>query len=90
MSIYAGAVVVELPVPVPQTEGLPGNWEYAGCRLEPTAERMLPYTLIFEEDNSATKCASLCAQYGYPVAALQFTTQCCESFRTSIFVIFIY
>ena len=80
MSIYAAKEDVdELPVPSPQTDGLPGNWEYSGCMEEPTAERMLPYMMIFETDNSAPKCAALCSEYGYPVSALQYSIQCCGS-----------
>lgn len=78
MSIYASTEEVnELPVPITQTTDLPGNWEYSGCLEEPGAERVFPYMLTFETDNSAEKCLSLCSKYGYPAGAMQFGEQCC-------------
>ncbi|KAL5480284.1 hypothetical protein ACEPAI_1554 [Sanghuangporus weigelae] len=77
MSIYStSSNVTLLPVPVPQNTNLPGNWKYVGCLAEPGADRVFPYQIIFEKNNSATNCLSLCSTYGYPAAGMEFGDEC--------------
>ena len=77
MSIYSSTnTVTELPVPVPQQTNLPGLWEYQGCIAENGAVRTFPYFIELKNNNTATNCLSLCAQYGYPAAGLEYSEQC--------------
>ena len=71
LSVYSSVPVVALPVPVPQTTNLPGNWTYAGCLQEPMNGRLFKYLNTWTLNNSAEACMNQCAAFGYPAAGVE-------------------
>lgn len=79
ISLYSStASVTAYPVPVAQTSALPGSWSYKGCLAEPGANKVWPYKLILQNNNSATNCLSLCSKYGYPAGGMEYSDECCK------------
>lgn len=63
--------VTVLPIPVTQTEDLPGDYQYRGCLVEAVGQRILPNQIIWERNNSAQACMTQCAKFGFPVSATE-------------------
>ncbi|KAH9172526.1 copper radical oxidase [Lactarius sanguifluus] len=77
LSVYTSTgSVITFPVPVPQTTGLPGNWQYSRCLAEPGAARVFPYQLILTTNNTAENCLSQCSAFGYPAAGMEYANEC--------------
>ncbi|TDL23452.1 hypothetical protein BD410DRAFT_838937 [Rickenella mellea] len=77
MSIYSASTnITVLPVAQTQKTNLPGQWQYVGCLAEPGAQRVFPYQLILQRNNSATTCLSQCQAYGYPAAGMEYGDEC--------------
>jgi hypothetical protein len=76
VSVYTSVPVVALPVPVPMTTDLPGNWTYAGCLREPAAGKVFPNQIIWIGNNSALACMNQCAAFGYPASGVEFGQEC--------------
>ncbi|RYP76919.1 hypothetical protein DL771_001472 [Monosporascus sp. 5C6A] len=63
--------------PVPQEGGLNGTWTYQGCFEDNlNNQRTLPWQLYFPETNSAELCLGKCAEFGYPVAGMEYGEEC--------------
>ena len=71
ISVYSSVPVVVLPIPVPMTVDLPGNWTYAGCLREPATGKIFPYMNEWIGNNSALACMNQCAAFGYPAAGVE-------------------
>ncbi|KAF8259546.1 copper radical oxidase [Lactarius quietus] len=78
LSVYTSTGnVTALPVPTVQTTNLPGSWQYSQCFAEPPGGRVFPlYQIDLVNNNSATNCLSLCAEFGYPAAGMEYSDQC--------------
>ncbi|KAF7323641.1 Copper radical oxidase-like protein [Mycena kentingensis (nom. inval.)] len=77
LSIYSiSPNITVIPIPVPQTEDLPGEWVYQGCLEESTTGRVFPWLIELTTNNSATTCLSQCAAFGYTAGGMQFGSQC--------------
>ncbi|THG96906.1 hypothetical protein EW026_g5007 [Hermanssonia centrifuga] len=77
LSVYTSTgSVTAYPVPVAQTTGLPGAWEYQGCLEEPGAVRVFPYQIIYTTDNTPSTCLSQCSDYGYPAGGMEYGDEC--------------
>ena len=71
VSVYSSVPVVSLPVPVPMTTDLPGDWTYAGCLREPATGKVFPNQIIWIGNNSALACMNQCAAFGYPASGVE-------------------
>ncbi|KAH8988288.1 copper radical oxidase [Lactarius hatsudake] len=77
LSVYTSTGgVTAFPVPVPQTTGLPGNWQYSRCLAEPGAARVFPYQLILTTNNTAENCLTQCSTFGYSAAGMEYADEC--------------
>jgi hypothetical protein len=76
LSIYSNATLQVYQPPTVQTTGLPGNWTYQGCLYDDAVARTFPYQIEFQDNNTATNCLSLCAQYGYGAGGMEYGEQC--------------
>ncbi|KAF8263422.1 copper radical oxidase [Lactarius quietus] len=78
LSVYTSTGnVTAQPVPTVQTTGLPGSWQYSQCFAEPPGARVFPlYQINLINNNSATNCLSLCSEFGYPAAGMEYSNQC--------------
>ncbi|KAJ7202648.1 glyoxal oxidase N-terminus-domain-containing protein [Mycena pura] len=77
MSVYSTTKTPTiLPVPVPQTTGIPGSWTYQGCLMEAVGSRAIPWQNIYPTNNSATTCLSQCAEFGYTVGGMEYGQEC--------------
>jgi hypothetical protein len=45
---------------------------------EPNGGRVFQYQIIFPQTNSPQTCLSLCSQFGYPAAGMEYGDECCE------------
>ena len=45
---------------------------------EPVPNRVFQYEIVFPHTNTPQTCLSLCAQFGYPAAGLEYGEECCE------------
>ena len=62
---------------VSQRDNLPGNWQYQGCFIDNiNREHALIWQNIMPTSNSAATCLSLCAQFGYMAAAMEYGSEC--------------
>jgi WSC domain len=76
LSIYSNATLQVYQPPAVQQTGLPGNWTYQGCLYDDAVTRTFPYQIEFLDNNTATNCLSLCAQYGYGAGGMEYGQQC--------------
>ena len=63
--------------PSPVTTGLPGTWTYAACYVDNANGRVLGN----EYDNSSMtveSCIAYCSSSNFTLAAIEYSTQCCE------------
>ncbi|KAH8814496.1 copper radical oxidase [Flagelloscypha sp. PMI_526] len=76
LTVYSinGTAVTVLPVPVTQTDNLPGRWKYKGC-LQDNGP-LLPNKLVLTTNNSATNCLTQCSTYGYPIGGMEYGEEC--------------
>jgi hypothetical protein len=74
-SVYSNIDIVVLQPATSQTTGLPGNWVYKGCLMDQTP-RSLPEQIIYKTTNQASVCLSLCAEYGYNAAGMEYGEEC--------------
>jgi hypothetical protein len=75
MSIYAVGNMTITPVPVVQKTNLPTGWSYQGC-LQDTVQRVLPFQIDMLTNLTASACLTLCGQYGYNAAGMEYGQQC--------------
>jgi hypothetical protein len=82
MSVYSSTTnITSYGLPVPQSTGLPGSWAYQSCIAEPpNGGRVFPYQIDMPQNATATACLTLCAEYGYGAAGLEYAMQCCRCF----------
>jgi len=77
LSVYTSTGnVTALPVPVAQTTGLPGQWQFQGCLKEPNGGRVFPYQNIYTNNNTVDGCLNQCAAFGFPAAGMEYTNEC--------------
>lgn len=76
MSIYASGNLTTYPVPTTQTKNLPPNWTYQGCLNDNGNSRVLSHQIDMLTNLTATACLTLCGQYGYSAAGLEYGQQC--------------
>ncbi|KAK7969552.1 WSC domain-containing protein [Apiospora saccharicola] len=63
--------------PAPQTGGLNGTWTYIGCYNDnANNQRTLPWAMHYPGTNTATQCLWQCAQFGYPIAGVEYGDEC--------------
>ncbi|KUJ12265.1 uncharacterized protein LY89DRAFT_738058 [Mollisia scopiformis] len=77
LSLYnTGNLTVYAP-PAAQKTNLPGSWTYQGCYSDNINNvRALFWQNILTNNNTATSCLSLCAQYGYMAAGMEYGDEC--------------
>ncbi|KAF8862211.1 glyoxal oxidase-like protein [Acephala macrosclerotiorum] len=77
LSIYhTGNLTVYAP-PAAQKTNLPGSWTYQGCYNDNINNvRALFWQNILTNNNTATSCLSLCAQFGYMAAGMEYGDEC--------------
>lgn len=77
LSIYhTGNLTVYAP-PAAQKTNLPGSWTYQGCYDDNINNvRALFWQNILTNNNTATSCLSLCAQFGYMAAGMEYGDEC--------------
>lgn len=57
--------------------GLSGGWKYSGCYVDVVASRALSYAFRADtKSNSAESCTAFCAEGGYQVAGVEWTSEC--------------
>ncbi|TFK51378.1 copper radical oxidase [Heliocybe sulcata] len=77
LSVYTSTGnVTALPVPVVLNTSLPGQWQYQGCLIEGSSERVFPYEIDWATNNTVEACLTQCATFGYPAAGLEYGEQC--------------
>jgi hypothetical protein len=76
LSVYSNATLQVYRPPTVQQTGLPGNWTYQGCLYDDAVTRTFPYQIEFQDNNTATNCLNLCAQYGYGAGGMEYGEQC--------------
>lgn len=77
LSVYnIGNLTVYQP-PASQSTNLPGSWTYQGCYTDNVNDkRALIWQSILTNNNTATTCLSLCAEYGYMAAGMEYGDEC--------------
>ncbi|KAM5480390.1 putative (methyl)glyoxal oxidase [Microsporum canis] len=83
LSVYSKGNLTVLPIPVPQTEGLPGGWKYQGCLQDNVnRKRTFPYQIVDKANNSATNCLSRCSKFGFGAGGMTYGEECfCGDFE---------
>jgi hypothetical protein len=77
VSVYSDGNFSVYGVPTIQKTGLPGQWQYQGCLQDNVGGvRTFPYQLFFPNTNNATTCLSLCSDYGYGAAGMEYGDEC--------------
>jgi hypothetical protein len=77
LSIYNTGNLTVYQAPASQSTNLPGSWTYQGCWTDTNQnERALIWQSILKDNNTATTCLSLCAQYGYMAAGMEYGDEC--------------
>ncbi|GFZ47912.1 hypothetical protein JCM24511_05659 [Saitozyma sp. JCM 24511] len=77
MSVYSSTANITMyGVPVTQTTNLPGSYQYNSCIAEPANGRAFPYQIIMDTNATVNACLSLCGEYGYPAAGIEYSNQC--------------
>lgn len=76
VNIYSNATLKVYQPPAVQKTNLPGNWTYQGCLYDDAVTRTFPYQIEFLDNNTATNCLSLCAEYGYGAGGTEYGEQC--------------
>ncbi|KAK2798766.1 hypothetical protein FQN49_008966, partial [Arthroderma sp. PD_2] len=77
LSVYSKGDLVVLPIPVPQTGGLPGSWKYQGCLQDNVnRKRTFPYQIVDKTNNSATNCLSRCSKFGFGAGGMTYGEEC--------------
>jgi hypothetical protein len=77
LSIYSKGNFTVYKAPVTQISNLPGGWTYQGCYSDNgNNNRALIWQSISYDNNSATSCLSLCAEYGYMSGGMEYGQEC--------------
>ncbi|RYP78808.1 hypothetical protein DL770_006817 [Monosporascus sp. CRB-9-2] len=77
LKIFSDGTPTIFAPPAPQEGGLNGTWTYQGCFEDNiNGQRTLPWALYFPETNSAEVCLGRCAEFGYPVAGMEYGEEC--------------
>ncbi|KAF2433685.1 galactose oxidase [Tothia fuscella] len=78
ISVYSNSTLGAYQPPSPQVDGLPGKWNYVGCLSDAAGApvRTFPYQVILKTNNTATNCLSLCSQYRYNAAGMEYGEEC--------------
>ncbi|KAK7047617.1 hypothetical protein VNI00_006385 [Paramarasmius palmivorus] len=76
LSVYAtSSKIITLPAPEAQSTNLSGKWSYDGCYTDnPT--RVLPWKIVWGNNNTVSSCLKRCAAFGYTAAGLEFGEEC--------------
>ncbi|KAE9978236.1 hypothetical protein EG328_001562 [Venturia inaequalis] len=74
LSVCSNTTLQIYQPPTAQKAGLPGKWSYAGCMSD--AAGFAIRTLQYKIKNTAANCSSLCSQYRYNAAGMQFGQEC--------------
>ncbi|KAF4635308.1 hypothetical protein G7Y89_g2796 [Cudoniella acicularis] len=73
---YTGTLTVYQP-PTAQKTNLPGSWVYQGCYSDNVNNvRALFWQSILTNNNTATSCLTLCQEYGYMSAGMEYGDEC--------------
>ncbi|KDB24565.1 hypothetical protein H109_03533 [Trichophyton interdigitale MR816] len=83
LSVYSKGNLTVLPIPVPQTGGLPGGWKYQGCLQDNVnMKRTFPYQIVDKTNNTATNCLSRCSKFGFGAGGMTYSEECfCGDFE---------
>lgn len=77
LSIYHTGNLTAYAAPAAQKTGLPGSWTYQGCYNDNINNvRALFWQNIIKNNNTATTCLTLCQQYGYMAAGMEYGDEC--------------
>jgi hypothetical protein len=77
LSLYNTGNLTAYAAPTAQKTNLPGSWVYQGCYSDNVNDnRALFWQSILTNNNTATTCLSLCAQYGYMSAGMEYGDEC--------------
>lgn len=77
LSLYHTGSLTVYQAPTAQKTNLPGSWTYQGCYSDNVNDnRALFWQSILTKNNTATSCLSLCAQYGYMAAGMEYGDEC--------------
>ncbi|KAM0543619.1 hypothetical protein ACHAPJ_012206 [Fusarium lateritium] len=81
LSLYSDGDFEIYPIPVPQEDDLPGDWEYKGCVFDNNNPYVLEW-LYEDAPNYATSnmtigfCLEHCQRFGYSAAGVEYGRQC--------------
>lgn len=76
LSLYNTGDLKIFQPPKPQTTGLPGSWEYAGCWTDSVVNARALGNQRVSQNNTATFCLSACSKYGYMSGGMQYGEEC--------------
>ncbi|KAF2761337.1 WSC-domain-containing protein [Pseudovirgaria hyperparasitica] len=77
VSVYGQAPVKIIQRPEQQTDNLPGNFKYIGCRTDDSGgTRTLPYKAVYANTNNATTCLTSCMTFGYNAGGMEYGEEC--------------
>lgn len=77
LSIYNTGNLTVFQPPTAQKTNLPGSWTYQGCYSDNVNNnRALFWQSILTNNNTATSCLNLCAEYGYMDAGMEYGDEC--------------
>ncbi len=77
LSIYHIGTLTAYQAPTAQKTNLPGSWTYQGCYSDNVnGNRALFWQSILTNNNTATSCLSLCAEYGFMAAGMEYGDEC--------------
>lgn len=73
-SVYSTEMTLTVyPVPMVQSQDLPGDWKYEGCIINKTpGSNILPYQITLNDNNTATNCLEQCSNFKYDAGLLQY------------------
>jgi hypothetical protein len=77
LSIYNIGNLTVYQAPASQSTNLPRSWTYQGCYTDNVNnKRALIWQSILTNNNTATSCLNLCAEYGYMAAGMEYGDEC--------------
>lgn len=76
LDIYHTGNLTAYKAPTAQKTDLPGSWQYQGCYADNVNGRALFWQSILTNNNTATSCLSLCAEYGFMAAGMEYGDEC--------------
>ncbi|KAH7025074.1 uncharacterized protein B0I36DRAFT_353239 [Microdochium trichocladiopsis] len=79
LTIYSDGTPEVFQPPAVQLGGLNGTWQYQGCYVSVNTTdntHNLPWKLELPDTNDPETCLSLCGEFGYMAAGLEYGLQC--------------